>query len=167
MEGYTEYQDNSKGDEFIKEHAEGRHIRMRADDMPQDSVETIGALGRKRDEEGAEFVKEYTEFKDTAPEFLFGEINPGGLPLETLREQLKNEKEELRHRLHHVADLGLSVYEASDKYDEIMEQIKEKDEWIVRIDDHLSMARNTYDPIEDAPQVQIDRDAFGGQVHLN
>lgn len=98
------------------------------------------------------YKNQMSEYKDKFAEVFFKKINPLNLPLKKIKEQLEEDINELRIELASFQNnpettINLSDEEKLDLYEKNSGAIKEKLDWIQKIEDFL--ATNESDPFED------------------
>lgn len=111
------------------------------------------------------------ETREAFSEILFGEINPQGLPLEKLKEQLENDIQDLRLDLRNIRlEDELDEDQKIKMYDDMSEDIRKKQDQAILVENFLMTSQS--DPFEedeyenDMPK-DIAQDIHKKQIGLN
>ncbi|MEI8224210.1 MAG: hypothetical protein WCG20_03755 [bacterium] len=100
------------------------------------------------------FVENYDKIKDmrsVMADALFTDINPLGIPLDDLKQNMEQEMIDLQSELRMLPYETISDEEKVKKYDEYIEKINYNQEWVTRIRDYLVIL-DWSNPLEDAKE---------------
>lgn len=83
------------------------------------------------------------ELESDEATLLFGDINPANLPIDVLKNTFENEIDEMKNNLFILKDSDdLSGAEMLIEFNELSEAIKEKEEWVQKMEKYIKFHSN-------------------------
>lgn len=78
--------------------------------------------------------EQLNEKREEYRDLIFSEINPYGLPLEKVKQNLEQQIEDLRLEVEELKRSTLDPVELNNKYETLIEKIRENNDWIQKIE---------------------------------